>query len=52
MKLEAIKLAHTGAWAFFVLCILPEWLARENQRIFGGLDLGGVVFAMGRWIYS
>ena len=108
MKLEAIKLVHTVAWAFFVLCILlvwyfawqgefaraaiaigvvlgevvillvnrwkcpltaiaarytsdrrdnfdiylPEWLARENKRIFGGLYLGGVVFAIGRWIYS
>ena len=31
---------------------LPEWLARENKRIFGGLYLGGVVFAIGRWIYS
>lgn len=29
---------------------LPRWLARHNKTVFGGLYLGGVVFAVVRWI--
>ncbi len=28
---------------------LPEWLAKYNKLIFGGLYLAGVVFALVRW---
>ena len=28
---------------------LPEWLARNNQRIFGTLYVAGVAFAVVRW---
>lgn len=29
---------------------LPEWLARWNKHIFGALFLGGVMFALFRWL--
>ena len=28
---------------------LPEWLARHNKTIFGGLYIGGVLFTITRW---
>ena len=28
---------------------LPEWLARHNKSIFGGLYVAGVVFALAHW---
>ena len=29
---------------------LPEWLARHNKLIFGALYVGGLVFALVRWV--
>ncbi len=31
---------------------LPEWLARNNRMVFGGLYAGGIVFSLGRWIFA
>lgn len=31
---------------------LPEWLARHNKTIFGGLYVGGIAFSLGRWIFA
>ncbi|MGZ5036971.1 MAG: hypothetical protein ACXWG1_00765 [Usitatibacter sp.] len=31
---------------------LPEWLARENKRIFGTLYVLGALFTLARWIYA
>ena len=33
----------------FDIC-LPEWLARHNKLIFGALYVGGLVFALVRWV--
>jgi hypothetical protein len=31
---------------------LPEWLARNNKRIFGALSVVGVAFALARWAHA
>lgn len=31
---------------------LPEWLARHNKLIFGGLYFAGLVFALARWVFA
>jgi hypothetical protein len=31
---------------------LPEWLARNNKTIFGGLYLGAVLLLLARWVAS
>lgn len=28
---------------------LPEWLARLNKHVFGGLYVAGIVYALARW---
>ena len=30
---------------------LPQWLARHNKLVFGGLYLAGVAFAFARWMH-
>jgi hypothetical protein len=31
---------------------LPQWLARLNKEIFGTLYLGGVIYALARWLIA
>lgn len=31
---------------------LPEWLAKHNKVIFGTLYVGGLVFAVTRWLWA
>ena len=30
---------------------LPEWLARHNKLLFGSLYLGGILYALVRWVH-
>jgi hypothetical protein len=31
---------------------LPEWVARRNKEVFGGLYLVGILFALAQWLTS
>ena len=31
---------------------LPEWLAKNNKAIFGGLYAGGIILTVARWVFA
>ncbi|MBK7704359.1 MAG: hypothetical protein IPJ30_00930 [Acidobacteria bacterium] len=48
--LTSVAARHTSDRAANFDIYLPEWLARNNQTIFGALFLAGVIFALFKWL--
>ncbi len=47
--LTALAARHTEDRRHNFDIYLPEWMARNNQRVFGMLYLAGAAFALARW---
>ena len=47
--LTAIAARYTGERRANFDIWLPEWLARHNKTVFGGLFLAGVAYTLARW---
>lgn len=50
--LTALAARHTEDRRANFDIYLPEWLARNNQRVFGTLYLAGAAFALARWAWA
>jgi hypothetical protein len=48
--LTAVAARYTGDRRPNFDIFLPEWLAKHNKVVFGGLYVAGVAFALSRWL--